>query len=193
MTFELIFEFFSFFFLKFDSFILFCQKIFLAGYLNTNNDLIDDEKIIYLGDWLNSDSNEIDQLFKPINVVTVPCLALNSNGTHQWPPRLFIHNHFSLVATSETIADGRIFEFRSIDKLLVYGSYCNNVYATKISTRLYVPKTCENVSCTHVHHNTGYLFYIFMGYQIIETNFNYISIDGKYFSNESIKQKIIMK
>ncbi|XP_027196009.2 uncharacterized protein LOC113790529 [Dermatophagoides pteronyssinus] len=99
------------------------KKIFLYGYLNTNNDLIDDEKIIYLGDWLNSDSNEIDQLFKPINVVTVPCLGLNSNGTHQWPPRLFLHNHFSLIATCEMLADGRIFEFRSIDKLLVYGSF----------------------------------------------------------------------
>ena len=63
---------------------------------------------------------------------------------------------------------------------LVYGSNRNHVYATKISTRLYVPKTCENVSCTHVHHNTGYLFYIFMGYKIIETDLDYIPIDGKF-------------
>lgn len=50
-------------------------------------------------------------------------MALNSNGTNQWPPKLFLHNHFSLVATGETIANGRIFELRSIDKLLVYGSF----------------------------------------------------------------------
>ncbi|XP_046915846.2 uncharacterized protein LOC124496373 isoform X1 [Dermatophagoides farinae] len=99
------------------------KKIFLYGCVHTNDDSIDNEKIVHLGDWLNSNLNEINQLYKPINVVTVPCLAFNSNGTHQWPPRLFIHNHFSLVATSETIADGRIFEFRSIDKLLVYGSF----------------------------------------------------------------------
>ena len=66
---------------------------------------------------------ENDDLYSPKNIMTSTCLAINSSGNSEWPPKILLHCHYALVGAIEVLCHSSVLEYRSIDKLLTYGSF----------------------------------------------------------------------
>ena len=62
-------------------------------------------------------------LYQPKNLATSLCLAVNSAGYREWPPKVLIYGHYSMVSAIEILCHSSFLDFRSIDKLLAYGPF----------------------------------------------------------------------
>lgn len=66
-----------------------------------------------------------EEMHQCSNTALWPCLGVSSTGTREWPPKIALYNHQSLVASVDTLANGKILEYRPIDQLLAFGSFAH--------------------------------------------------------------------
>lgn len=64
-----------------------------------------------------------DDLYRPKNVATSLCLAVDSSGNGEWPPKILLYSHYALVAAVEVLCHSSVLDYRSIDRLLAYGPF----------------------------------------------------------------------
>lgn len=64
-----------------------------------------------------------DDLYLPKNHLTATCLAVNSSGSVEWPPKILLHGHHALTAAIEVLAHSSVLDYRSIDRMVVYGPF----------------------------------------------------------------------
>ncbi|KAI2804953.1 hypothetical protein BLOT_003942 [Blomia tropicalis] len=83
-------------------------------------------KVITFFDFIqnaNIESIQTENLNQPKNLNLSICTSVCSSGSNEWPPKIYLYGHQSLVAAIEILCHSAVLDYRSIDRLLVYGSF----------------------------------------------------------------------